>query len=69
MSNYRWRDPSMRSENAPPPEPIKRNDDQIDTQRYMVVQIPTWRGEGKTRVEDALPAEAGSRSASSYAGT
>jgi hypothetical protein len=58
MVNYRWRKPSMRSENAPPAEPVKRNDDGIDTQRYMVVGIPTWRGDGKRPVEDTLPAEA-----------
>jgi hypothetical protein len=58
MSNYRWRKASTRSENAPPPEPIKRNDDEIDTQRYMVVQIPAWRGDHKTPIEDTMPAEA-----------
>jgi hypothetical protein len=26
------------------PEPIKRNDDLIDTLRYMVLRIPIWRG-------------------------
>lgn len=54
MSRYRWRKPTQRTESVPAPEPIKRNDDLIDTQRYMVVRIPVWRGGGRM-VEEDLP--------------
>jgi hypothetical protein len=45
FANYRWRKPRGVTENVAPAEPVKRNDDCIDTQRYMVVAIPTWRGD------------------------
>jgi hypothetical protein len=43
--NYRWKRASGRTEDVAKPEPIKRNDDLIDTLRYMVIRIPLWRGE------------------------
>jgi hypothetical protein len=52
--NYRWKKPRGVTENVAPPEPIKRNDDLIDTQRYMVVAIPAWRGEGPA-IEETVP--------------
>lgn len=57
MGNYRWKKPSGRTENAPPAEPVKKNDDCIDTQRYMVARIPVWRGD-YALIERELPAEA-----------
>lgn len=53
MVKYRWKRASGRSEDVPSPQPIKRNDDLVDTQRYMVVRIPVWRGD--PNVEDSLP--------------
>jgi hypothetical protein len=52
LTKYRWRPVQGRALDAPRAEPIKRNDDLIDSLRYMVVRIPVWRGE---RAEDALP--------------
>lgn len=45
MVNYRWKRSSGRTEDVPKPEPIKRNDDLIDTIRYKVIRIPLWRGD------------------------
>jgi hypothetical protein len=45
MVNYRWKRASGRTEDVPKPEPIKRNDDLIDTIRYKVIRIPLWRGD------------------------
>lgn len=53
MVKYRWKRPSGRTEDVAPPAPIKRNDDLIDTQRYMVVRIPVWRGD--PNIEDSMP--------------
>jgi hypothetical protein len=52
--NYRWKRARGETENVPRPEPVKRNDDVIDTQRYMVTRIPLWRGDARP-VEDTLP--------------
>lgn len=43
---YRWRSPRGVGEDAPKPEPIKRNDDLMDASRYLVMGLPTPRREG-----------------------
>ena len=58
MSNYRWRKPRVQTDDAPAPEPIKRNDDLIDTIRYKMTRIPVWTGQ---RRED--PVDEGSMTA------
>lgn len=45
MVNYRWKKSSGRTEDVARPEPIKRNDDLIDTIRYKLLRIPVWRGD------------------------
>jgi hypothetical protein len=37
---YRWKSPKGSGENAPKPEPIKRNDDLLDALRYLVMSMP-----------------------------
>jgi hypothetical protein len=58
FAHYRWKRAKGRTEDAPRPEPIKRNDDLIDTQRYMVVRIPVWRGDPVEHIEDDDPRRA-----------
>lgn len=45
MANYRWKRVRGETENVPKPEPVKRNDDLVDTLRYKMVRIPVWRGD------------------------
>lgn len=52
---YRWKKNNNRTEDVPRPEPVKKNDDCVDTQRYMMTRIPIWRGE--SNIEDELPDE------------
>lgn len=40
FGEYRWKSPRGAAENAPKPEPIKRNDDVMDALRYDVVMLP-----------------------------
>lgn len=40
---YRWKNPKGVGEDAPRPEPIKRNDDLLDALRYLVMQAPRPR--------------------------
>lgn len=54
FANYRWHKPIRQTDNVPSPQPVKRNDDCIDTIRYMVTRIPVWRG-GGLPIEDELP--------------
>lgn len=54
MENYRWKRNVGKTENVPRPEPVKRNDDLVDTMRYKITRIPVWRGESRP-IEDALP--------------
>ena len=54
MVNYRWKKARGETENVPRPEPVKRNDDAVDTLRYKMVRIPVWRGEGPP-IEDDVP--------------
>ncbi len=44
LTKYRWKKNKSREESVASPQPIKRNDDAIDTQRYMVVRIPVFQG-------------------------
>jgi hypothetical protein len=53
--NYRWKRQRGHVEGAPRPEPVKRNDDLIDTQRYMMTRIPVWQGARETVEEDDDP--------------
>lgn len=52
LSKYRWKRQTGKTENVAPAEPIKRNDDLIDTQRYMVVRIPVFLGRAPAREAD-----------------
>lgn len=58
FAHYRWKRAKGKSEDAPKAEPIKRKDDLIDTQRYMVVRIPLWRGDPVIEVEEDDPRRA-----------
>jgi phage terminase large subunit-like protein len=40
IRQYRWKSPRGVAEDAPKPEPIKRNDDLVDALRYLVMQAP-----------------------------
>jgi phage terminase large subunit-like protein len=40
FEEYRWKSPRGRAEDAPKPEPIKRNDDLLDALRYLVMGLP-----------------------------
>jgi hypothetical protein len=53
--NYRWKRQRGHVEGAPRPEPVKRNDDLIDTQRYMMTRIPVWQGVREAAEEDDDP--------------
>jgi hypothetical protein len=37
---YRWKSPRGQQVDKPKAEPIKRNDDELDTLRYLVVDLP-----------------------------
>lgn len=54
-TKYRWKKKNARTEDVAAPQPVKKNDDLVDTQRYMVARIPLWRGDSNTMEE--LPNE------------
>jgi hypothetical protein len=55
LVNYRWKRPRVATEGAPAAEPVKRNDDAIDTIRYKVIRIPVWAGTRPAGLEEDLP--------------
>jgi hypothetical protein len=57
LVKYRWKKGNPRAEGAPRAEPVKKNDDLVDTQRYMLTRIPIWRGEAP--IEDEIDDLAG----------
>jgi hypothetical protein len=40
FGEYRWKSPRGQQVDKPKPEPIKRNDDELDALRYLVVDLP-----------------------------
>jgi hypothetical protein len=40
FGEYRWKSPRGQQVDKPRAEPIKRNDDELDALRYLVVQLP-----------------------------
>lgn len=55
LVNYRWKKPKVATDSVPAAEPVKRNDDLIDTIRYKVIRIPIWSGGRPAPLEEDLP--------------
>jgi hypothetical protein len=60
FGKYRWKGRRTRSEDAPPAEPIKVDDDQLDALRYLVMSLPRkrTRDEGPDDSEVPVPVRA-----------
>lgn len=55
LLKYRWKGNRGRTDDAPKPEPIKRNDDLIDTIRYLMVGVDVYLGQRPDPDEEADP--------------